>query len=105
MPDRDVHHVVWPLGRSRIDVVEAGNPLSGLEGKSIGFIWDDVFHGDVMFDVIRDRLRQETGGHVTFVGHEMFGNVHGPDEVAVIKALPAKLQEAQVDGVVVGVGA
>lgn len=98
------YRVVWPLGRSTTELVAANAGLADLNGKTIGFIWDYVFRGDEMFPVIAEALRQRYPD-VRFVDYPAFGNIHGSDERAVIEALPARLRQAQVDGVVVGVGA
>jgi hypothetical protein len=78
--------------------------VTGLANKTVAFVWDHLFRGDEMFDLIRCSLASRFEG-VRFVRHEEFGNVHGPDEREVVRALPEKLRALGVDAAVVAVGA
>jgi hypothetical protein len=99
-----VFEVVWPLAASTEQGVTLSRRL-GVEGsKRIGFVWDYVFRGDEMFAVLEAGLAERFPGS-TFVPYEAFGNIHGHDERAVIRALPERLRAERVDAVVVGVGA
>jgi hypothetical protein len=104
--NRYTYDVVWPLApvagqqRSAKPAERSGD----LSGRRIGFIWDYVFSGDLMFEEIRARLEQRFAG-VSFVEHATFGNIHGHDEVEVLERLPEVLRATEVDSVILGVGA
>jgi hypothetical protein len=108
----DRHDVVWPLAPlARLDGNGDGSPRaggvarpSGLAGRRIGFVWDYVFCGDVMYEEIRRELARRYGD-LSFVEHERFGNIHGHDEQAVLDRLPDVLRATEVDSVILGVGA
>lgn len=50
--------VVWPLGRTAVKPIKPSNPVSSLEGKTVGLLWDGVYKGDEMFSIIRQRLKE-----------------------------------------------
>jgi hypothetical protein len=98
------YDVVWPLGRSTAEQVAITERLPEPDGKRLGFIWDYVFRGDDIFAIAREALAKHHPG-LNFVDHAAFGNIHGPDEQAVVGAIPDKLRAEEVDAVIVGVGA
>jgi hypothetical protein len=101
------HDVVWPsaqLQASERFTGEFAARAADLSGRRIGFIWDYVFHGDIMFEEIERELSARFDG-VSFVGHEVYGNTHGHDEEAVLERLPELLRSTEVDSVILGVGA
>jgi hypothetical protein len=75
-----------------------------LSGKVIAELWDYIFRGDIMFEVIRREI-QERYDDVTFVHWSEFGDIHGSAEAEVIAALPEELRRHSVDLAIVGVGA
>ncbi|MBI3968137.1 MAG: hypothetical protein HY329_21075 [Chloroflexi bacterium] len=99
-----VYEVVWPLGRTAIDYVTPNPPITDLNGKTIGELWDWLFKGDEMYSLIRERLRARYPG-VKFVDHSAFGNIHGHDADEVLAALPETLRKHGVDAVISSVGA
>lgn len=109
MPD-GVHEpryeVVWPLARTHEDErpPEQAARLDDLAGRRVGFVWDNLFNGDELFDAIRVEMA-ERYADVSFVGWEVFGNIHAADEDEVVAELPLVLHRTGVDAVVVGVGA
>jgi hypothetical protein len=103
----DQHDVVWPSAPLRKEERFEGEfaaRAADLGGRRIGFIWDYVFSGDVMFEEIRRELETRFEG-LSFVGHEVYGNTHGHDEVEVLERLPEMLRSTEVDSVILGVGA
>ena len=100
------YDVLWPLGRRVIDEVEAPDRPSDLRGRTIAFVWDELFRGDEMFEVIRE-VAAERLGDVTFVDWEEFGNFHAStaEERRVLGALPERLRAHKVDLVISAVGA
>ena len=95
------YSVVRPIGRWAGQPV----PLRAANGpRRIGFVWDHVFRGDEMFSIVADEFEAQ-GSHLTFVGHQAFGDIHGRDGARVVASLPARLRAEEVDTVIVGVGA
>ena len=97
------YEVVWPLGRFVKDQGSLAPRMETMEGKRVGFIWDYMFQGDDAFDILEHELKQRYPA-MEFVGHGMFGNIHGPDERAVVDALPDLIAMEGVHAVIVGVG-
>lgn len=104
MADEPTFAVEWPLGRLTKDVLPAGKGLSQVDGKRIAFVWDYVFRGDEMFEIIKEELASR-GHEVEFVDYHVFGDTHGADETAVVADIPNKILEYRVDAAIVGVGA
>jgi hypothetical protein len=102
----DRYDVVWPLGpKARATPTgPAERAVLADDRLRIGFIWDYLFHGDEMFDAVREQVLERMP-HATFVDYDRFGNVHGHDEAEVIARLPETLRATGVDAVVVAVGA
>ena len=77
-----------------------------LRGRRVAYLWDELFRGPEMFEVISDVAR-ERHGDVGFVGWEEFGNFHASaaEERRVLEALPELLRSHRVDLVVAAVGA
>jgi hypothetical protein len=103
----EFHDVVWPSAPRTAGSGRAGGfatRTGDLSGRRIGFIWDYVFSGDVMFEEIERELAARVDG-LSFVGYETYGNTHGHDEVEVLERLPEVLRATEVDSVILGVGA
>jgi hypothetical protein len=96
--------VVWPLGRSVLSGVSGRRHVDTLEGKTVAFIWDDLFQGDRMFSAFADAAR-DRGQEFKVVPHQVFGDLHGHDEHEVVRLIPERLREHGVDVAIVGVGA
>jgi hypothetical protein len=56
-----------------------------------------------MFPVIEKELAKRYPG-IKFVGYDVFGCTHGPEEREVLAALPDKIRENKCDAVISGVG-
>jgi hypothetical protein len=99
------YDVVWPLGRvTRADGGYRADRLTSFSGKRVSFLWDYLFHGDVIFESIRRQLTK-LAPDVEFVDHSVFGNIHGPDGDEFLERLPARLAAERVDAAIVAVGA
>ncbi len=97
-----VYEVVWPKSALGVQRRRLPDRLASLEGARIGFVWDYLFRGEELFPVIGAELQRRFG--VEVVGYDTFGNIHGPDEHALVHALPHVLDEHRIDAVVVGNG-
>lgn len=102
-----LYEVLSPLGR-RAAAPEArlAPRLAALEGRTVAFVWDHVFHGDRMFERFRERVSRDVLG-LDLVPHEEFGNIHGTsaEEHEAVDLLPQRLAANRVDAAIVGVGA
>jgi hypothetical protein len=99
-----VFGVVEPVGPQRVDRLTPAAGIPDLRGRRIGYLWDSLFSGDVLYGVISEELAGRHDG-ITFVGHEVFGDIHGHAEREVIDELPDRLRREGVDAVVAGIGA
>jgi hypothetical protein len=97
------YDVVWPKSPRGAQPRRAAGRLDSLAGKRIGFVWDYMFRGEEIFPVLADALKERYAG-LEVVGYDTFGNIHGPDEHALVEALPGTLDEHSIDAVVVGNG-
>ena len=106
-PGREpVYEVVSPVRASSIRIKPVAPSLDTLEGKTICELWNNVFHGDITFPVIRETLAKKYPG-IKFVPYPKLVRTHGPNEKAereALAALPAKLKEMGCDGVISGNG-
>lgn len=96
--------VVWPLGRSA-ERARAPQPrLTRLETANVGLIWDYLFRGDEIFELVKPELQARYPG-IRFVDYPTFGNIHGPNEIEIVHELPSRLAENRVDAVIVATAA
>jgi hypothetical protein len=96
--------VVWPLSRQRTTDVGDVLPLESLSGKRIAFVWDYMFRGDEMWEIIKAGISAEYPT-AEFVGYDKFGNIHGPTETGVPSDLLENIDREGVDAAVLAVGA
>ena len=98
-----IYHVVWPQAPLGVQARWPAPRLDTLHGKRIAFAWDYLFRGDQLFPVLADELRRRFEG-VEIVNYDVFGNLHGPDEHALVAQLPNVLARYRIDAVVSGNG-
>jgi hypothetical protein len=98
-----LYEVVWPGSPSGVAHRVAAQRLSTLDGARIGFVWDYMFRGEEIFPAIEAALRDRFPS-IEFVTYDVFGNIHGPDEHALVDALPDRLHQHRIDAVLVGNG-
>jgi hypothetical protein len=99
------YDVVWPLAPvTRVGAGHRAERLGTLAGKRVAFLWDYLFHGDLMFEAIRARM-SVLAPDVQFVDHSVFGNIHAADENELLLRLPDLLRAEGADAAVVAVGA
>ena len=85
-----------------VEGVDAGR-LATLDGARIGFVWDYMFRGEEIFPILEAELKSRFTG-IEIIGYDTFGNIHGGDQAARVKALPHVLAQYRVDAVVCGNG-
>jgi hypothetical protein len=95
--------VLWPRGEHRAKPSALASRPATLNGKRIAFIWDYLFKGDQIFAQLEGAIR-ERFPNAEFVHWSEFGNTHGPDERAIVAALPQRLKDLRVDAAISGMG-
>ena len=98
------YEVYWPRGARRVTRKTLAPRPGTLEGKTVAQLWDFLFRGDAVFELLEEGLKARYPG-VRFVSWKTFGNTHGSDEREVIRKLPVRLKELGVDAVISGVAA
>jgi len=98
------YDVVCPLGRNAFNSADTVQRVSDLSGKTVAAIWDYLFRGDEIFEIVSRKLAETYPG-MTFVRHQVFGNTHGSQQRQLLAEIPAKLKEHRVDAVISSVGA
>lgn len=102
--DEGYFEAYWPRAARRMKTRPLAPRHASLEGKHVALLWDYLFRGDNIFDVLEEELRKRFPG-IRFMGWREIGNIHGSDERQVVAALPARLQAAGVDAVITAVAA
>ena len=101
--DEGAYAVVWPLAPFPTGATNRGS-LPARPVKRLGFIWDYLFSGDLIFEELTPKLNDQFPG-VEIIGPEIFGNIHGANEEQVLERLEGGLTATRVDSVIVAVGA
>ena len=91
----------WPRAPRQQLMRELAPRLDSLEGKTVAQLWDELFKGDVVFDLLEEGLKQRYPG-IRFVSWREFGSTHGGNEREVLAKLPEHLKALEVDAVVSG---
>jgi hypothetical protein len=95
------YEAYWPRSPREQLMRELAPRLDTLEGKTVAQLWDELFKGDIVFELLEEGLRKRYPG-INFVSWREFGSTHGGREREVLAALPARLKELGVDAVVSG---
>ncbi len=95
--------VVWPRSAKAVEIKPLAKRLDVLDGKTIAFLWDDLFRGDEIWPILKQELSSRFTG-LNFVDHDAFGSTHGDDEHRVLGELPDKIRSMKIDAVVSGMG-
>ncbi len=95
--------VVWPRSERRMSAKKLAGRLDGLEGKTVVQLWDYLFRGDEVFELLETGLKQRFPG-VKFVSWREFGSTHGQDEREILAGLPSRFKEMGADAVISGMG-
>ena len=98
------YEVVWPLGKPAYATREPTERVADLNDKVVGELWDYLFRGEEIFPILREQLKARFPG-MRFVTHEVFGNVHGPQQRQLVARVPELLRSHGVDAVISGIGA
>ena len=95
------YEAYWPRSPRQQLARELAPRLDSLEGKTVAQLWDELFKGDVVFDLLEEGLKQRYPG-IRFVSWREFGSTHGGNEREVLAKLPERLKALGVDAVVSG---
>jgi hypothetical protein len=95
------YEAYWPRGTRQQKMRALAPRLDTLEGKTIAQLWDQLFKGDEVFDLLEEGLKKKYPG-VKFVSWREFGSTHSGDEKEALAALPARFRELGVDAVLSG---
>ena len=95
------YEAYWPRSPRQQRARPIAPRLDTLEGKTIAQLWDQLFKGDVVFDLLEEGLKQRYPG-IKFVSWREFGSTHGGEEKEVLAALPQRLRELGIDAVISG---
>ena len=97
------YEAYWPRSPRQQLARELAPRLGPLEGKTVAQLWDELFKGDIVFELLEEGLRRRYP-NIRFVSWREFGSTHGGNEHAVLAALPQKLRAMGVDAVISGMG-
>ena len=105
MSDENGGHfrVVWPRSARQASIAPVAKRLDTLEGKKVAQLWDYLFRGDEVFELLEESLRERFPG-VEFVSWRDFGSTHGADEREILAGLPQRFKEMGVDAAISGMG-
>jgi hypothetical protein len=95
------YEVVWPRGQRQAATTPLAPRLNDLNGKKIAQLWDYVFRGDEVFELLEEGLRARFPT-VEFVSWREFGSTHDQDERAHLAAFADKFRAMGVDAVISG---
>ena len=95
------YEVLWPRAPRQMQQRALAPRLTSLEGKTVAQLWDYLFKGDEVFELLEEGLRARFPG-VRFVSWREFGSTHGDEEKDALAALPRRFKEMGVDAVLSG---
>ena len=103
-----IYEVVSPLGEPAVNMKTMAPRLDGLEGKTIGEIWNGGFRGDESFPMIRKILR-ERYPTVKIIPYTEFSlstvaSMFPDEKQKTLDALRAEIREKGCDAVITGNG-
>ena len=99
--DDGYYEAHWPRGARQQKTRALAPRLDTLEGKTVAQLWDYLFKGDEVFELLEEGLKRKYPG-VKFVSWRDLGSTHGGDEKETLAALPRRFRELGVDAVISG---
>ena len=94
---------LWPRSPRQTRLRPLAPRLDSLNGKTVAQLWDFLFRGDEVFELLEEGLKKRYPG-IRFVSWREFGSTHSPQEHQVLAALPGRFRELGVDAVISGMG-
>ena len=95
------YEAYWPRGPRQQKNRPLARRLDTLNGKTVAQLWDQLFKGDVVFEILEESLKARFPG-VRFVSWREFGSTHGGEEKEALAALPERFKALGVDAVISG---
>ena len=95
------YEAYWPRSPRQQLTRKLAPRLDTLEGKTVAQLWDELFKGDVVFELLEEGLKKRYP-QINFVSWREFGSTHGGNEKEALAALPQKLRHLGVDAVLSG---
>ena len=96
------YEVLWPRSPRQMRERSLAPRVDSLEGKTIAQLWDYLFKGDEVFELLEQGIRARFP-EVRFVSWREFGSTHGDEEKQALAALPERLRQLGVDAVISGI--
>ena len=98
-----MYEVINPLGKLTQKAKTETTRLGNLDGMTIAELSNHKFGSELTFQVLEKALMKRFP-NLKLIPHTAFGDMYGTSESDVIKALPDKLKEFEVDAVISGNG-
>jgi hypothetical protein len=98
-----MYAVVNPLGKLTQKAKIETTRLGSLDGMTVAELSNHKFGSELTFQVLEKALMKRFP-NMKLVPHTAFGDMYGSSESDVIKALPGKLKEFEIDAVISGNG-
>ena len=95
------YEAYWPRSPRQQLTRKLAPRLDTLEGKTIAQLWDELFKGDIVFELLEEGLKKRYPG-IRFINWREFGSTHGGNEKEALAKLPQRLKDFGVDAVVSG---
>ncbi len=95
------YEVFWPRAPRQMRAKSLAPRLASLEGRTVAEIWDFLYRGDEVFQLLEEGLKARFPS-ARFVSWREFGSTHGGEEREVLAALPRRFKELGVDAVISG---
>ena len=101
-----LYAVVSPSGETVVEKAGLSTRLDGLEGKTVGLVWNRVFRGDETLPVIGEALQQRFSG-LTVIPWDEFpatsvADLHAKRQKETLHAFSEALLDKRVDAVIAG---
>ena len=95
------YEVFWPRAPRQMRTKPLAPRLASLEGRTVAQLWDFLYRGDQVFELLEEGLKARFPG-VRFVSWREFGSTHGGEERAALAALPQRFKALGVEAVISG---
>jgi hypothetical protein len=95
------YEAYWPRSPRQERMRKLAPRLTSLDGKTVAQLWDQLFKGDVVFELLEEGLKARFPG-IRFISWREFGSTHGGEEKEALAALPQRLKELGADAVISG---
>ena len=102
-PKREVYEAYWPRSPRQTRIKPLAKRLDTLNGKTIAQLWDFLFLGDEVFELLEEGLKARYP-EVRFISWREFGSTLSAESRQTVAGLPRRFKEMGVDAVISGMG-